>query len=450
MIAEYELESQLQERDEWSKAEEFVVSIGMTRPDVVPRMAAIVGRNHFLDTVMGQMWQLITDLSLSGDLSNTGSVVTECSKRGIIEKLGGAAVLARIVNVAPNHAHAIYYSEEVVRYAEIRRIRMAADSAILELERDTAEPAKVLAAFEAAVQGLGGNADAGFQSIAELADRELENNDPNRKSLSEDWKPFSSGFACLDSYIGGLSPGKLYLIGGRTGIGKSAFAANIAIKAAMDGRKVWFSSMEMTSAEIAQRIISDQCEIDLHKWKHGLSAHEWKLVSDFKKELAEFDLWLTDKSESFSSIKAKARMRQALDGLDLIIIDNLQLVKPMDYKLPRHQQLKGLTEVFKNVLAKELGVAVVILCQLTADAEPGKEQKTLDNTAWADSKRIIDDADVAMMIHRASRSSNDASLLITKNRGGIVGTVPMKWDGSLQRFSDASIEQINGYQNVSS
>jgi replicative DNA helicase len=99
-----------------------------------------------------------------------------------------------------------------------------------------------------------------------------------------------------------------------------------------------------------------------------------------------------------STIRAKIRLLQSLSGLDLVVIDNLQLIRPMDYRLPKHQQLKQLTEAFKK-MAKDLDVAIVMLCQLAVDAEPTKDGKNKepDNTSWADSKRIVDDADVAYL-----------------------------------------------------
>lgn len=428
------------EADLVREAEEFVVSIALQDPRLVDRMTAKIGSKSFVDATLARIWQLIVDVRDSGNAATTQTVLTECVKRNYIADLGGKAAFAELVQKAPSTAHADYYSEEVARFSEIRTLRQSAQQLIYGLGEAKVEPQKALQLFESQVEGVGSSRDGGFVSLSEavgkIVDKHAtmfaEKQDPQRNTIS-------TGFKTLDESMGGFLPGKLYLIGGRTGMGKTAIALNMALAAARQKKSVWFCSLEMEAKEITQRVLSTNLEIEYRTWRNCLTEQEIAIVQQWREMTArKLQFWITDRSESFTSLKAKSRLRKSLDGLDVIIIDNLQLVRPLDYRQPKHERLKALTEAFKNNFAKELGVAVVLLCQLSVDAEPGKDARDPDNTSWADSKRIVDDADAAMILHRPSKS--EAKLIVTKNRSGPLSSVKLHWDPERQRFLDNGLE----------
>lgn len=419
-----------------TEAEENVISIGFIAPHMVDRMSAIVSARDFFDPCLAKLWQLMVDLKESGEDFGSRKFLTEAQKRGLVDEIGGSPALARILERVPNHAHCDYYSGEVSRFAALRSIR----NALVDLEEDIASPAcdpqKALLGFHARTEGIGNSQEAGFVRIGDVIDSILQKAQLPIET-QERQENIQTGFASLDSLIFGLGPGKLYLIGGRSGMGKSALACNIAVNVASIGKLCWMCSLEMESEELVERILSSSYQINTRRWREQMSQEELDVIGTCRMTgTFQNRVWLTDRpSESFMSIRSKAKLRKSLEGLDLLIIDNLQLVRPFDLRVPKHQQLKQLTEAFKS-MAKELGIAIVVLCQLSVDSEPGKTQRKPDNTSWADSKRIIDDADVAMILHRESRDSTRAELLITKHRGGPEGTIEFDWNGAYQTFSE--------------
>jgi len=414
-----------------TEAEENCISIAVIAPHLVELMSSIVSRRDFIEPLMGDVWQLIVDMREAGQGFDTNKFQTECTKRGYTQRFGGLAGIARIINRAPNYAHAEYYARELARMAEIRRVESALLSAIKDLESLDADPTKVVQSLMSRVEGIGNSKDAGFKTLGSVI-KSILDRDKVHDEAAQAKTVFKTGFAGLDRMVRGFSPGKLILIGGRSGIGKSAFASNIAVNIASEGRAVWYASLEMEAAELGERILSDKANIDMDSWRGKLGidqryeAEEWA-----RTEAPRIPLFITDKGhESFSTIKAKARLRKSLSGLDVIVIDNLQLIKSLDYKAPKHERLKSMTEALK-VMAKDLNVAIVLLCQLSI---PEDAKELPNNFSWADSKRIVDDADLAMILHRTNEASAEGQVIITKGRGNRLGVVNVAWEGKFQRF----------------
>ena len=419
-----------------TEAEENCISIAIIAPHTVDLTSAIINKRDFVEALMGNIWQLIVDLREAGEGFDSKKFLTECGKRGYTKQLGGAAAIAKIINRAPNHAHAEYYARELARLSEIRRVNDAIKAAAYELMEPSVDPVKVAQFLQSRIEGVGTSKDAGFKSLGKVI-HELR-----AKAIAHDEKVqeatvFRTGFRNLDRKIGGFSPGKLYLLGGRTGMGKSAIACNMAMQVARAGRTVWFCSLEMESPELAERILSERIDVEMDRWRGKLNVDELAAIGNYEPAASKLPFWLTDKgNESLSSLRAKARLRKSIGGLDLIVIDNLQLIKPVDYRAPKHERLKSMSEALKT-MAKDIGVAILLLCQLSVEQSEGKggAVKEPDNTSWADSKRIVDDADVAMILHRADRRSNEAKLILTKNRNGEECELNLNWEASFQRFS---------------
>lgn len=421
------------------EAEEYVVSMGLVSPESIDRMSSICHPKDFMDVSLGDVWSLMVDLKNSEEGLSDKRLVTELSKRKMLERVGGAAEIGRLAIKAPNAAHADYYACEVVRFADIRRIRVAAEKLLDDVSNIEVDPQKVVLSFQASVDGVGTSKDADFHRVVDVTNEIVSRVNPGSSAQSEPVpQGVTTGMPTLDGFIKLLRPGKLYLIGGRTGKGKTALAANIATQIAIGGKSVWFSSLEMTNHEVVERIMSSECNISMKSWSGKLDKAELERVSVFQNALNELRFWVTDKSESFSTIRAKARLRKSLDGLDVLVIDNLQLIKSLDYRLPKHERMKAMTEALK-LFAKDLNVAILLLAQLDVNAEDDESDPS--NKNWADSKRIVDDADVAMILHRprtkkAQGQIEFARLIITKNRAGVLGEVNLEWDGDKQKFAD--------------
>lgn len=190
-------------------------------------------------------------------------------------------------------------------------------------------------------------------------------------------------------------------------------------------------SLEMTRLELAERILADDCGFELRQFTQtGLSLNE---LQEIESGLSEYDRWpfaVSDWStEDTRTLRAKAKLQKASFGL----------VQPADIKAPRRLQLTQITADLKRI-AKELDCCVILLTQLNADAE-GREP---DDTHYWESKQILQDADVAMLAHRETKTDSDFLLKITKNRRGKPGQLRLHVDGAYQRFTDPQEHEVVG------
>ena len=301
-----------------------------------------------------------------------------------------------------------------MRLAELRRIDFVVGH-IRELLKDAdADPQKIIQVFQARTEGLGKSKDAGFSRMSDIIDRIVANQELPEEQQE---KPISTGIPIVDSVIEGFSPGKLYLLGGRTRKGKSALAGNFALAAINQGKSVWFVSMEMPEQELGARTIAYALSIDLTRFKGKLSVDELTKIKLWNDTQRESENWVTTGKESLRSIDAKVKLRKSLEGLDLLILDNLQLIREPSIR-ERVERLKHITEELK-IMAKEHDIAVLLLCQLNGDAEDDDE---VSITSWAGCKTIADDADVTMILTTSEETENkvrDSQLLIHKVRGGV-------------------------------
>ena len=333
------------------ECEEGLVSICFIEPIAIDRATTMVSAVDFADSDLGDVFQIVTDLREAGSAIESHAVLVEASRRGFVSKLS-AAYIAKLVNAGYAPANAEYYALTVARLARNRRL-MAAARGLLARENDAnAEPADLLNRFEAATNGLFTERDGGFVSFGDAV---VETVAEHREAIATGSSlGFSTGFPSLDSIIGGFYPGQLILLGGRTFAGKTALALAFASYFAAHGRPTWFVSLEMTRRELAERILADDCGFELRQFTQaGLSTESLETIERGLPTYREWPLVITDcPHESVRSIKAKARLRKAT-GLDLLIVDNLQLVEPEDSREPKRIQLSMITRQLK-LLAKDL------------------------------------------------------------------------------------------------
>lgn len=387
-----------------------------------------VSSGDFEDKDLGELFQVVADLRDAGQTIESHVVLVEAKRRGVIANLS-AGYIAKLINAGYAPVNAPFYAETVVRLARNRRLTAAARS-LLKAESDTkAEPQALLDSFEVATSGLLSDRDGGFVSFATTVYETVEE---HRSALNGKDSRLGTGFPSLDSIIGGFYPGQLVLLGGRTFAGKTALALAFASYFASQDRSTWFASLEMTRRELAERLVADDCGFELRQFTQaGLTTESIATIENSLPEYEQWKLIMTDSPhESVRTIRAKAKLRKSV-GLDMIVVDNLQLVAPADSKEPRRMQLESIARDLKR-MAKELDCVVLLLCQLNADAE-GAEP---DDRHYSESKQILSHADTAMLAHRADKTDSDFLLKITKNRRGKPDRLTLHFDGAYQRFTD--------------
>lgn len=244
----------------------------------------------------------------------------------------------------------------------------------------------------------------------------------------------------LNNVLHGLVGGRLYLIAGRPGGGKSVMGQNIATHLAKAGHGIYVASMEMTSGDYGIRIVADQAGVALDKILEGRDAVndiEWHKISTAQKTLAGLPLRIQDRShQTVAEIRSGARDMARKRGLSVIIIDYLQQIRPTDAKAPRHEQVGEISRSLKT-LARELDVPVLAMSQLNR-GPLNRADKTPNSGDLRESGALEADADVVLLLHREDPMSGEIKVIPDKNRWGAQTAVTLQFWGHYARLASSA------------
>ena len=363
---------------------------------------------------------------------------------GILESVGGAVALAEIADYEATPAHIIHYAK-IVRDRSIKRSLIATASEIVGLGYDRGEPAdSILDEAESLIFGLStAKASTSLSSIS-VEMHDAVNHIDMLMNRSGELTGLSSGFAKLDEMTGGLQPGDLFILAARPSMGKTALALNLARNAAVDhAKKVAVFSLEMTTRSLVMRMLSSEAQVDFSLFRSGLiSTDVHSRLMAAAGRLAEAGLWIDDSgAASILEIRAKCRRMHAQHGLDLVVVDYLQLARGDRNTHSREQEISEISRGLKG-LAKELDVPVIALSQLNRGPETRKEDKRPMLADLRESGAIEQDADIIAFIYRdivynkETEFENLAELIVAKQRNGPTGTVKLEFEGRYAQFRD--------------
>jgi replicative DNA helicase len=255
-----------------------------------------------------------------------------------------------------------------------------------------------------------------------------------------------TGFTELDVAINGLRSGQMVVVAARPGVGKTAFALDIVRHAAFRQQKsVLFFSLEMSRNELMMRGLSAEAYVDLQSMKTGdLDDHKWQQLAGATKRMHGAKLGVDDTATvTITDIRAKARAFQRINGLDMIVIDYIQLMNSDRRSDSRQQEVSEISRGVK-LLAKEFGIPVIALSQLNRGSEQRQDKKPVISDL-RESGAIEQDADVVILLHREevyekeTPRAGEADIIIAKQRSGPTGTVILSWLGKYSRFDNRTI-----------
>ncbi len=375
-------------------------------------------------------------------------------RHGELDKAGGLAYLATIADNTPSSANIAAYAD-IVRNRSVLRQLIAAGTEICSAcyhteGRDTAElldHAESLV-FEIAEQLARGR--RGMTGIKDLLASALDRIDALFQSDSP-ITGLATGFADLDDMTSGLQPSDLVIVAGRPSMGKTAFAINIAEHAAIkDDKTVAVFSMEMPGEQLAMRMLSSLGRIDSHKVRTGkLGDDDWPRLTSAVGLLSEAKLYIDDTPAlTPSELRTRCRRIAREHGLDLVVVDYLQLMQVPGTSENRATEISEISRSLK-ALAKELGVPVLALSQLNRSLEqrPNKRPVMSD---LRESGAIEQDADLIVFIYRDevydedSQDKGIAEIIIGKQRNGPIGTVRLAFLGQYTRFENLARGDYGG------
>jgi replicative DNA helicase len=252
-----------------------------------------------------------------------------------------------------------------------------------------------------------------------------------------------TGFAELDDMTHGLHPGQLIILAARPAVGKSTLALDIARTAAIKHNKpVIFFSLEMGRAEIAMRLLSAESRIYLQNMRKGdLNDNDWARIASVRGEINSAPLYIDDSPNmTLVEIRAKCRRLAKRVGLEMIVIDYIQLMTSGKKVESRQQEVSEFSRALK-LLAKELGVPVIAISQLNRNSEKSENKKP-ELSHLRESGSLEQDADVVVLLHRDDINNREhprageADLIVAKQRNGPTGTVVVNFLGQFSKFED--------------
>lgn len=411
----------------------------------------ILRPDHFFLPAHQEVFSSMVQLNFKNIPIDLTTVAGYLRDHGKLDLIGGAAYLGQIAGTPSTSYHAVEYSKIVADLAWRRRILEAAEfcrSAALKAG-DTRDIASEIE--KSVFQATQEKKSTQMSRIGDLlpdAIKEFERRTDN-KGASPD--TVLTGLNDLDETLSGLRPGQLLVLAARPGMGKTSLAANIMCHAAMKGRKnVLFFSLEMTQAEVVERVMASTAGIDLSKLRNGnLNPKDFNDLFYAADEIGSAPLYIDDRSVlSPYDVLAQARKLNSaihLGGggkVDLIVVDYIQIMKSGASFENRSLEVAAITGGLKAI-AKDLKVPVLALSQLNREGakRPG-ESKRPQLSDLRDSGAIEADADVVLFIHREqgpeqdSRAPAEAEIIVAKQRSGPTRSVKVTWLGHLTQFSN--------------
>jgi replicative DNA helicase len=417
------------------EAEESVLGAMLIDKDAVIAVAEFLLPEDFYDERLRDIYQACLDLYEGRTPIDVLTVTERLKKRKNLKGIGSSSFLADLANKVPTAAHVEHYGR-IVKDTATKRALMSAATRLVEVSMDEGLAAnEALDKAESEIFSLSQKSlSKAFISVRDTLAESFDRLDELHKS-GAGIRGVPTGFTDLDDALAGLQQSNLIILAARPGVGKTSLAMNIAQYVAVElKRPVGFFSLEMSREELVDRLLVAQADIDAWKLKTGkLSEDDFTKLSDAMGVLAEAPLFIDDTPAlSILEMRTKARRLQVESGVDLIVVDYLQLARSRQLE-NRVQEVSEISQGLKN-LARELKVPVMALSQLSRAVETrgGKKPQLAD---LRESGSIEQDADVVMFLWREDDDNSENIMLdIAKHRNGPLKSVPLHFRGDRIRF----------------
>ena len=360
------------------EAEEAILGSLLIDPDAIIKIAASVSAEDFYREKNGWVYQAILDLHERREPADFVTLCDEMERRNQLQEVGGAGYITQLINNTPTAVHVEYYAGIVVRTATLRRLIGAAGQ-ITALAYDEAQDVDEV--VDRAEQLIFGVSERRIQRdltpIRHIMGNVVERIDYLHRHTG-DLLGVPSGFGKLDKLLGGFQKSDLVILAARPSVGKTALALNFAANAAKKyGQRVAFFSLEMSAEQLVQRLLSSETGINQQRLRLGdVKEEEWLMLMEAAGVLSETLLFIDDTpAVSVLELRTKARRLQAEHGLDLVVVDYLQLMRGEGGRNDnRVQEISYITRSLKS-LARELEVPLIALSQLSRAVEQRTDHK---------------------------------------------------------------------------
>lgn len=393
------------------------------------------------------IYECMIKLSNKNEPIDLITLTEELRRQGHLDDIGGITYITSLSTIVPTTSNVKYYADIVKEKSVLRKLIKASNDII----------------------NLGYDGSTKIEDVLDKAEKKIF--DISQEKASDDFKSINSvlmdaydmiehlytnktemtgittGFTDLNKKINGMQRTDLLLIAARPAMGKTAFSLNLVQNAALKGdASVAVFSLEMSKEQLVQRMLSSQSNVELSKLKTGkLGENDWPRIIDAMAVLSNAKIHIDDTPGiKISELRSKCRKLKIEQGLDLILIDYLQLMEGEGNNESRQQEISKISRSLK-VIAKELNCPVVALSQLSRAPEQRADHRPMLSDL-RESGAIEQDADIVMFLYRDeyyhpdSDRKNIGEVIIAKNRHGETGAVELVWLGEVQKFADKSRE----------
>lgn len=412
------------------------------------RVADVVTESDFYRKDHRVIFEAISVLASEGTACDVVTVCEQLERMGRLDAAGSLAYLSTLVRDTPTAANARAYAE-IVRERSLRRqlVRAGTDITSSVFDDDGLTARELVERAEQSVFAIaeaGSRGEQGTVQIRKILPKVIDQIDEWHSNPNE-LRGLATGFVDFDKVTGGLRPGDLVIVAGRPSMGKSTLAVNMAEYAAVRSKKpgsVAIFSLEMPSEQLVTRMVSSIGGIPLASLRSGqLSDDDWLRVTTATNQLAEAKIFI-DETPALTPTELRARARRVKreHGLDLVVIDYLQLMQVNGSKETRATEIGEISRGLK-VLAKELGVPVIALSQLNRAVEQ-RENKRPVMSDLRESGALEQDADMILLIYReevydkTTTKKGMAEIELVKHRNGEIGVFNLTFQGQYTRFTN--------------
>ena len=423
-----------------AEAEKAILGAILRFPEALDQIADTLTPEDFYIPAHQIIYAAAVNLSNTLQPIDPVTVSDALQRTGDLTRIGGALFLSKLTDAVPSAAAIEHYAETVAEHAARRGLIRAAHDIT---EQASATDTPISAVIDTAERNILAVADRRLRDGLEPVGAQLG---PALKHLEEletgtAAAGLPTGLTDLDKMLAGLRPGNLVIIAGRTSTGKSALATDIATHTALHHGPVALFSLEMSRLEVAQRILTARGKINSLKLKTGQIGEQWSALTRTAADLHDLPLYVDEAANaSITEIRAQTRRLQRRKGLQLAIVDYLQLMRGRHRPETRQTEIAEISRSLKSI-AQELSIPIIALSQLNRLPET-RTDKRPHLSDLRESGAIEQDADIVILIHRDQPPKGNSpqhaitQLIVAKHRNGPTGTVKVAFQEAYTTFAN--------------
>ena len=426
------------------EAERSVLGGIFLKPDIFSEVIEIITASDFYKMAHKLIFEVMQEVYGSGESIDPIIVMDRLKRKDKFDDIGGEAIFYEIIEEVPTAANILTYARIIKEKATLRKLGDIGTK-IVEMTYEGYEDVDtILDRAEGMIFKVAESKESkDIVSLKEVVTNEFERLEQllQNKGVTTG---ISSGFKHFDEMTSGFHPSDLVILAARPSMGKTAFALNLALNAAMKAEKgVLVFSLEMSSSQLLQRLLAIEAGIGLQKIRNGfLSEDDWGKLGIASGKLANAEINIADvPNVNVLEIRSIARRLKAAGKLDMILIDYLQLIKGTSGKSDnRQQEISDISRSLKGI-ARELDIPIIALSQLSRAPEQRADRRPMLSDLRV-SGAIEQDADMVVFLYRddyyndESEQKGITEVIIGKQRNGPVGTVNLKFFHEITKFGD--------------